>query len=405
MFLGLVLVTLTGCGGGGGSDASGSSSSSAPTPPAPLNVVTITVGSGPTTAASNINIPYVTITVCTAGTSSCGAISHVLLDTGSWGLRLMGSALSAAGVTLVDETDGLGNTFGECTPFAAGYASGLIALADVTIGGEVAKGLPVQVIDDSGSNSGPAHALPCSGHSLNTVGAFNANAILGVGVFGHDCGSGCAQVTDNGIYYKCTASLTCSSSMIDVTAQVTNPVILFPDDDNGVIVALPAIAASGAATATGTLTFGIGTQSNNGMGTATVLPVDLGTGRMVVLYGSGRFTDGFIDSGSNSINFADSTIAQCTDNSGFYCPPSTMPLTLTAINQGTNGAESSVSFQVVNFQNVRGGNRNAYAYDDIAGTTAANTFDWGLPFYYGRTIYTAIEGYSTPGGNGPYFAY
>ena len=32
-------------------------------------------------------------------------------------------------------------------------------------------------------------------------------------------------------------------------------------------------------------------------------------------------------------------------------------------------------------------------------------FDWGLPFFYGRTVFTAIEGAATPGGAGPYWAY
>ena len=30
---------------------------------------------------------------------------------------------------------------------------------------------------------------------------------------------------------------------------------------------------------------------------------------------------------------------------------------------------------------------------------------WGLSFFFGRTIYTAIEGQSTSGGVGPYFAF
>ncbi|MBV9619664.1 MAG: DUF3443 family protein, partial [Gammaproteobacteria bacterium] len=32
-------------------------------------------------------------------------------------------------------------------------------------------------------------------------------------------------------------------------------------------------------------------------------------------------------------------------------------------------------------------------------------FDLGLPFFYGRNVYTAIEQQSTPGGTGPYYAY
>ncbi|MGG2367973.1 DUF3443 family protein, partial [Salmonella enterica] len=38
--------------------------------------------------------------------------------------------------------------------------------------------------------------------------------------------------------------------------------------------------------------------------------------------------------------------------------------------------------------------------------TGTNTFDWGLPFHYGRSVYTAIEGKNTSdGGMGPYFAF
>ena len=32
-------------------------------------------------------------------------------------------------------------------------------------------------------------------------------------------------------------------------------------------------------------------------------------------------------------------------------------------------------------------------------------FDWGLPFFYGRSVYVAVVGRSTPGGAGPYWAF
>jgi len=39
------------------------------------------------------------------------------------------------------------------------------------------------------------------------------------------------------------------------------------------------------------------------------------------------------------------------------------------------------------------------------GILGIGVFDWGLPFFYGRNVYAAIEQQSTPGGVGPYFAY
>ncbi len=35
----------------------------------------------------------------------------------------------------------------------------------------------------------------------------------------------------------------------------------------------------------------------------------------------------------------------------------------------------------------------------------STVFDWGLPFFYGRNVYAAVEQPRTPGGIGPYFAY
>jgi hypothetical protein len=35
----------------------------------------------------------------------------------------------------------------------------------------------------------------------------------------------------------------------------------------------------------------------------------------------------------------------------------------------------------------------------------SDSFDYGLPFFYGRSVYTAIEGRSAGGTTGPYFAF
>ena len=44
------------------------------------------------------------------------------------------------------------------------------------------------------------------------------------------------------------------------------------------------------------------------------------------------------------------------------------------------------------------------AFSNLAGPNAG-IFDWGLPFFYGRNVFFAIESQSTPAGPGPYVAY
>ena len=78
---------------------------------------------------------------------------------------------------------------------------------------------------------------------------------------------------------------------------------------------------------------------------------------------------------------------------------------LTAQNKGQNGVTTSVSFQVESAETLFG-NASYAAFDDVATTGIDTTsFDWGLPFFLGRSVYVALEGAPTPGGSGPYFAY
>jgi hypothetical protein len=183
---------------------------------------------------------------------------------------------------------------------------------------------------------------------------------------------------------------------------------MFPTDNNGVMIDLSSIAAGGAANATGTLVFGIGTQANNGLGGATVLPIDDNTLTFTTVYAGQEYPMSLIDSGSNGLYFLDSSTTNLplcpgSQYDDYYCPAASV--SLSATNLAVNGASSTVNFTVANatalFQN-----QYAYAFDDVAGpSSGGNYFDWGLSFFYGRKVFTAIEGADAPGGPTPYFAY
>src|ERR1700682_353255 len=184
----LTAVLLAACKGGSGTVAV-----TKPVVPT-LNTMTLTVDSGPAAASGQINHAYVTVKVCAPGSQTqCASVDHVLLDTGSVGLRLVRSALAAGGVTLSAQTDAQGLAIEECVSFVGGQTWGPVALADVTLAAESAAKLPVQIMDDPGAAAAPPATCGANGTLLNSVSAFGANGLLGVGVFAQECGSTCVN--------------------------------------------------------------------------------------------------------------------------------------------------------------------------------------------------------------------
>jgi hypothetical protein len=243
------------------------------------------------------------------------------------------------------------------------------------------------------------------------VDALLANGFLGLSFYQQDCGPACASTTPpTGFYYACGSS-SCSPTSVSLAQQLPNVGGLFDSDNNGIVVTLESVPASGLPSATGTLTFGIGTQSDNALGGAVVLtPDDLGN--FTTRLGNGTPTQvGFIDSGSNGLYFlnsAETGLPECTTYTGFYCP--TNPVSLTATNTGSNGKTSTVSFSVANGEALLNSTNNAFSNvagtgDDTADPAYGLYFDWGLPFFYGKSVFVALEGTSAAGTEGPYWAY
>jgi hypothetical protein len=435
--LGVLLVLLAGCGGGhsggGGSSSTTTATNPPPPPPALTNFTALTVDNGP--AALQIgpngyisaNVAYVSVTLCAPGSvTNCQTIDHVEVDTGSVGLRIVQSVLSPALLAAMPaQTDTSANPVGECYGFVDGYAFGSVRQADFQIGGEAVAGMPLQVIDDTGVYATvPSSCSSGGGTQIATVSDLGANGIIGLGVTTTDCATYCTVSGGYGaaIYYDCPAS-GCATVIPRTNAttapfqQLPNPVAAMAVDNNGTIMSLPTAPAAGEASMAGTLYFGIGTQTNNALSAAaTVLPTTIststsGAGLLTATYNGQTLPDSFVDSGSNLYFFVDSNIALCTQTSfnGYYCPAT--PLSLNPTLQGTNGVTASAAFTLYNAQTQFAG-ENAVAPGVGANPTAEDlknayptSFDFGLPFFYGRNVYTAIEGRTAGAAVGPYIAY
>ena len=435
-------MTLAACGGDGGSTSVATpvvTATATPTPtptPTPTatpvaNTATVTLDAGPAVlntgsdAYTAFNEPYVTVTICAPGsTTNCQTIDHVILDTGSVGMRIIAPVLNASLLAaLPAETDASGNGVGECYQYVNSYAFGSVRKVDFQIAGEKVASMPFQAIGDTGNYATvPSSCSAGGGVSIKTVKDFGANGIIGIGTTTTDCGSLC---TTNGgssaaIYYDCPVGG--CSSVIGRAAnaaapfeQLPNPVAAFATDNNGTILSLPAVPQAGVPTLAGTVTFGIGTQANNALTATTVLPLTssssrLGPGVLTATYKGKTLTQSFLDSGSNDYFFIDTTLNPCTDSGfiAFYCPPT--PTLLSPVLTATNGATFTAAFtlydphQVLAASNVAPG----LALNPTLVTPPlpfANSFDFGIPFFFGRNVYTAIEGRAAGGQQGPYVAF
>ncbi|QTD89658.1 DUF3443 domain-containing protein [Burkholderia anthina] len=395
---------VTACGGGDGGDNNNNGNNGNNGGNAGVsdgntaNTAVITVGTG---VARVINIPTVSVKICVPGTSNCQVVNNVLVDTASYGLRLVGSAVSGVLGSLPQVTSG-GAPVAECGKFVSSYTWGTVRTVDLTIGSEQAGSLPVQIIGDLGTTGVPSSCTN-GGASANSASDLGANGILGIGPAPVDCGTNCATSTSATYnnYYACpNGNSSCAVALVPIAQQVANPVHRFATDNNGVIVQMPSISNSGQSSATGQLTFGIGTQSNNALAASTVM-TSATTGDVSATFLGGSVT-AFFDTGSNAYFFNDSSQTKCSTNTQFYCPSSTA--TYTATLTGQNGTTGGVSMSIQNADSLFA-NPSTFAFNDIAGPFGASGWlDLGMPHFYGKTIYFGMDK-TASGGAAPYVAF
>jgi len=423
------LVFAVGCGG----TTVAPSVVSTPTQPAPpppttsTNVLTITVDGGPEKSVMGggvyQNEPFASATICAPGsTTNCVKVDGLIVDTGQSGILVFDSAVSALHLVGVNAVNG--SPAYDCVNYGDGtYLWGTVQQADVTLGGETAAKLPINVINSSGTV--PDSCSNGGDININSALLLGANGIIGVGFEPTDCALDGANICDPssslgtpipGGYYTCSGG-TCSPSFVAKANQVTNPVVLFPKDNNGVIVELPT-TSNPAASVTGSLIFGINTESNNQL-PSTVTTITMACDGFATVFGGQTFgvTDGnkctgpfsTIDSGVDGIFFPNVTsIPVCPaqtsagDLSGLYCPAATQNLSATI--QGQDGKSKAVDFTIANAQNILTNSATASdaALPGLGGPRSTGSgFVWGLPFFYGRNVYLSITGQTLPSGMPP----
>jgi hypothetical protein len=371
------------------------------------NVQPVNVDGGPVAGQIYPNGAFTSVTICAPGTLDCKTINGILVDTGSSGLRVLDFALPS----LPSLTDNTGNTLDECVQFPdQSYVWGRVTVADVRIAGEVAGSISVQAIADPAGFTIPSD---CAGNgagiNLDNQQALGANGILGVGLEPQDCGAACDPSAGGQppapAYYSCS-STSCKGAFVPLARQVTHPALFFAKDNNGVALQFAPLSGT-AATLAGSITFGIGTQTNNALGNSTTFTLDPTDKFTTNVVSTGQvLTASSIDSGLSAMFFPDNSLATCPGpRAHLFCP--TSPTAIAALNIGSNNEQSTINFSVDDAESLFSSSPTNAAFSALAGPNEAGSFEWGLPFFYGRTVFTSINGQPVPSPSpvAPWWAY
>ena len=274
--------------------------------------------------------------------------------------------------------------------------------------------------------------------------ALGANGLLGVGPYQYDCdvpglptgpgssttfgigsSNACASSSTPppGAYYTCPAS-GCVDSLVPASQQIQNPVSKFATDNNGVILELPSVASGVGGKTLPVLWFSASAPSPTMRLTAAqsswrLMPTTL------TMHGWDFQPSSTMSPTPTRIRIPDSAVTSSTAARLISSPepgdywdqhlrqrpkrsllPGVDP-NLTAGNQASGSTiRSEVPFFVSDPSTLPAGTT---AFSDLAApdTSGLQNFVWGLPFFYGRNVYTAIWGATSPSGvpPGPFWAY
>jgi hypothetical protein len=355
----------------------------------------------------SFNVGYITITICAPGTSTCQTIDHVSIDTGSVGLRLTANAINADVLAALPVTQVGGQDLAECYTYASGYVFGSVRTVDLSMSAELAPAMPVQILGDV-TNVPTSCAQPGEPSLIDQL----ANGIMGVAALTPDCGSRCTTTAnqESPAYYGCTAGTCAATIGVPVSQQLPNPVAALTTDNNGYIIDLPAISdVVGGASPTGTMTFGIGTQTNNAFTASTVFDASASGGLIALsaLIGGENVRYTVFDSGTPFYLFQLPGLQDCFGMfEGLFCPPNVQSFEMPLTDRSSFSAE--FHFKIGNGADLFSNSPDdATAFDDIGADTGpgAGIIILGLPSFFGRRFFFGLSDQTIGTHIGPIYAY
>jgi hypothetical protein len=112
----------------------------------------------------------------------------------------------------------------------------------------------------------------------------------------------------------------------------------------------------------------------------------------------------FFDTGSNALYVSDAAtlaISDCVDN-GYYCPNGTLNLSNISLSGYNSVGSGTVSLSIANADQLFGANPTFAVFNNLGGASgtgpSTDYFDFGIPFFLGKTVFVGISGETVPNG-------
>ncbi len=359
----------------------------------PSQAMNISVTPNSSGVCSNVNAPCVSVTICDTNNNNCSTVNDILVDTGSYGLRVFSSAISQNTInSLIPQTTNQ-KYVAECVSYGDGSQNwGGVYNSNVQLSSDaIANNIPIQIIDASFQTPPSACANAASDPT-----SFGYNGILGVGVYAQDGGQ----------YFSCFDN-SCTPYNLPTSNQVANPIAFLPNNNNGLTISFNSVSNNGSSNVTGILNFGVNTNSNNTISVANKYNATYSSGLPVfnATYNNSNYS-AFLDTGTNTLSLSNSGINTCNSPyTSWFCPSSTQALTIGNFN--SNNAIVNTTINIANTINLLNSGNTAY---NNLGTTIPSGFggqfiDYGLPFFFGKTVQIVFNGSQSNLGTGPFWAW
>lgn len=352
----------------------------------------ISITPNSTGVCSYVNAPCVSVSICDSSGNNCSTVNNVLLDTGSYGLRLFNSTISQNTLNnLKPITDKNNNPVGECVSYGDGSQNwGGVYKANINLSSDaIAANVPIQIINSS-FYTPPSECY----NATQSPQDFGLNGVLGVGLY----------IADGGSYYSCNNN-GCSAISLSSNEQVSNPISFLPNNNNGLTLLFPSIPLNGAKNQSGTLYFGVNTNSQNTFNPSNVYKAN--TSNIPTFssqYNSNSYS-AFLDSGTNTLSIANSGLTSCEFSSSWLCPSNNTNLTFLNYNSNNTGIQSILT--IGNASSLLNTNNTSFS---TIGTNlnfgiGLNYVDYGLPYFYGKTVQLVFQNSNSNLGTGPFWAW